>query len=110
MIKSKNRGNEIYFNESDNKWYYSDTNLSVSDTHENHQCGNCGKHYTEEGHDACLGTLIGLMNACCGHGNIDECYVQFWDGECVRGEDAKTIQNILKKYKKETTKKLTKKD
>ena len=38
------------------------------------------------------------MNACCGHGDIEEAYIQFWDGSCIRGEDAKTIQNILKKY------------
>lgn len=104
MITSKNRGNEIYFNESDETWYYKDTDLSVPCTHLQHPCGNCGRDYTEEGHDGCLGTLIGLMNACCGHGNIDESYVQFWDGECVRGEDAKIIQEILKKYNKQSTK------
>lgn len=63
-------------------------------------CGNCGKRRTDEGHDACLGTLIGVMNACCGHGNEDEAYIQFLDGECVRGKDAKIILNMLKKYGK----------
>lgn len=67
-----------------------------------HPCGNCGKHYTKEGHDGCLGTLIGVMNACCGHGEIDECYIQFLDGESVRGIDAKIILDVLKKYRKES--------
>ena len=104
MVKSKCRGNEIYFNNDDKTWYYSDTNLSVPSTHLEHKCGSCGRNYTEEGHDGCLGTLIGLMNACCGHGDIEEAYVQFWDGECVRGEDAKIIQDILKKYSKQSKK------
>lgn len=104
MTRSKNRGNEIYFNENDKTWYYADTNLSVPDTYKIRPCGNCGRSYTEVGHDGCLGTLIGLMNACCGHGNVDESYVQFWDGEVVSGKDAKIIQDILKKYKKERTK------
>lgn len=65
------------------------------------KCETCKKEYTEEGHDGCLGTLIGLMNACCGHEERSQAYVQFWDGEYVRGEDAWTIINVLKKYKKE---------
>ena len=30
MVKSKNRGNEIYFNEEDKTWYYINTNLLIS--------------------------------------------------------------------------------
>ena len=104
MIISKDRGNEIYFNESDKTWYYKDSNIPVPENYKTRPCGNCGKNYTEEGHDGCLGTLIGLMNACCGHGNVEEAYVQFWDGEIVTGEDAKIIQDILKKYRTERTK------
>lgn len=52
---------------------------------------------TEEDHDKCLGTLIGIMNACCGHDGYYTPYVQFLDGTTVHGEDATTIQNILKK-------------
>ena len=40
-------------------------------------CGYCGKDNTPEGHDGCLGTLPGLMNACCGHGIESGTYVQF---------------------------------
>lgn len=104
MVTSKNRGNEIYFNENDKIWYYKDNNLPVSENYKTRPCGNCGKKYTKEGHDGCLGTLIGVMNACCGHGDIEEAYIQFWDGEGIYGKDAKIIQDILKKYKKERIK------
>jgi len=96
MVKSKNRGNDIEF--INNVWIYSDSQEPVASNHTHKPCGHCDRAYTEEGHDGCLGTLQGLMNACCGHGNIEEAYVQFWDGSCVRGQDAKTIQDILKKY------------
>lgn len=98
--KSFERGNPIEFLEKDNIWIYSDTKEPVPENYKTRHCGNCGKDYTEEGHDGCLGELIGLMNACCGHGIVSEVYVQFLDGECIRGEDAVIIQNILKKNKK----------
>lgn len=69
-------------------------------------CGECGLRPTIEGHDACIGTLPNVMNACCGHGGRNEPYVQFWNLEdamqidyvtkddvdevrCIRGEKAK---------------------
>lgn len=45
-------------------------------------CGHCGLHPTPEGHDGCLGTIPGAMNACCGHGNVELAYIQY------RAEDA----------------------
>lgn len=48
MITSKNRGNEIYFNEEDKIWCYKDTNLPVPYNYKTRPCGNCGKNYTEE--------------------------------------------------------------
>lgn len=40
-------------------------------------CGHCGLNRTEQGHDGCIGTLKGVMNACCGHGQNSTAYVQF---------------------------------
>lgn len=40
-------------------------------------CKHCGLRITPEGHDPCLGTIPGVMNACCGHGRDEEAYVQF---------------------------------
>ena len=97
MIKSHYRGNDIEC--INNIWLYSDTKKPVTDTYKLRLCGKCNKGYTSENHDACLGTLKGVMNACCGHGIINETYIQFYDGSCVRGKDAKIIIDILKKNK-----------
>lgn len=95
MIKSFLRGHEIEF--MNGEWVYCDTKSPTIQTHKERSCGHCGRPSTPEGHDGCLGTLKGIMNACCGHGQIKEAYVQFLDGYSVRGEDANTILNILKR-------------
>lgn len=41
-------------------------------------CGYCLKKRTTEGHDGCIGTLENVMNACCGHGEVDAAYIQFY--------------------------------
>lgn len=64
---------------------------------EKEPCKNCKMYKTYEGHDGCIGELDGLMNACCGHGNIEKAYVQFFDGTRIGGEDAIVIQSILKR-------------
>ena len=103
MKTSKIRGNEVYFDDNINKWRYgSDDSIVTTQYDTSHPCGNCGKDYTKEGQDGCLGTLIGVKNACCGHGDVSECYVQFLDGECIRDKDAKVILNILKKYRRKS--------
>ena len=61
------------------------------------KCVKCGELPTPEGHDACLGELPGLMNACCGHGNVGSAYVQFLDHNVIDGESAMIIINELKK-------------
>jgi len=96
MQTSTSRGHDIVF--KDGKWIFKDTGLSVKNTYKEIPCGCCGKNSTIDGHDNCLGTLIGVMNACCGHGG--EAYVQFLDGTCIRGSDAIIIIDVLKKYSK----------
>lgn len=61
-------------------WYFTDTGEPTADNWKERPCGHCGLPDTPEGHDGCLGTLPGVMNACCGHGRIDEAYVQFSTG------------------------------
>jgi hypothetical protein len=53
-------------------------------------CQYCGLPPTSEGHDGCLGVLDEsvVMNACCGHGDISQAYIQYWNSSCIRGEDA----------------------
>jgi len=83
MVRSFFRGNEIII--KDNGCFYAD-NL-ISTVGYERDCGYCGKGRTEEGHDGCLGTLENVVNACCGHGNKNEAYVQF-DDNTIRGNEA----------------------
>lgn len=95
MNKSHFRGYEIEL--VDGEWYFCDTKEPVAETWEKRACGHCGKYNTTEGHDGCLGTLPGVMNACCGHGRTNEAYVQLWDGYSIHGENAIKIMEILKR-------------
>ncbi len=61
------------------------------------RCIKCLKMPTPEGHDGCLGTLLGnVMNACCGHGDDRLAYVQYEDGSDIRGDDAIAEQDKLR--------------
>jgi len=59
-------------------------------------CEKCKKPPTKEGHDGCLGTLKGaIMNACCGHGNDRQAYIQYWNGNRIAGAEAIAEQRRL---------------
>lgn len=93
MVKAFLRGHPIiYIHEI---WLYEDTK-TPTDGNER-PCGRCDYPQTDEGHDGCLGTLPGIMNACCGHGQIKEAYVQFLDGSSIHGQSANIILHELKK-------------
>ena len=94
---SRLRGHEIEF--LNNEWIYSDTKETTVSAFRDRPCGRCNEHNTPEDHDACLGTLKGIMNACCGHGVASEAYVQFLDGFSIRGKDAVDVLEILKKHR-----------
>ena len=78
------------------QWIYSDDKTPTVEGWKERPCGHCGKHFTPEGHDGCLGTLSGVMNACCGHGVESEAYIQFLDGKCIRGENSIRIMELIK--------------
>ena len=84
MTKSFLRGHSIIY--QNGEWLYQDTKSpTVSNPR---PCGHCGKPNTIEGHDACLGILPGVMNACCGHGVNDNAYVQISPDHLINGEEA----------------------
>ena len=85
------RGHPIYWDSGNEIWRYSDTSEPTVENHKDRLCGHCGEHNTPEGHDACLGTLPDVMNACCGHGEEWLAYVQFWDGSIVDGAAATRV-------------------
>ena len=79
------RGHPIYFDEAGRCWRYADNDEPTAETCATRPCGVCGEFATPEGHDPCIGTLPGVMNACCGHGQVVEAYIQFPDGSDIRG-------------------------
>jgi len=85
MSRSKWRGH--YIECVNDIWIYSDNKQPVSED-KNRSCGNFGKPQTKEGHDGCIGTLENVKNACCGHGPTDEAYIQYKNGEELRGKEA----------------------
>lgn len=88
------RGHAIEFDQPNDVWRYSADGVAVPDDAER-DCGHCGKSSTSEGHDGCLGTMPGVVNACCGHGRDDEAYVVTDTGNDVRGEAAMRAFRIL---------------
>lgn len=87
------RGNPIH--EEKGIYVYTDTKQPVRDN-PNRSCGHCGKGNTPEGHDGCIGILPYVMNACCGHGDVNDAYVQFKDGSTTNGKHALNVMRSLK--------------
>ncbi len=78
------RGHPIEFDGKN--WVYRDTGEPTADNRR--ACAVCHLPDTPEGHDPCLGTLPGVMNACCGHGVESDAYIQLNDGTRIAGKDA----------------------
>lgn len=72
------------------RWVYSDSRLPVA-LRPDRPCGFCRAPNTAHGHDACFGQLPGVMNACCGHGETKDAYVQMCDGRRFAGRHALQI-------------------
>ena len=87
------RGHPIYLDGED--YRYVDNDEPTATTWTTRDCGHCYKRNTPEGHDGCLGTLPGVANACCGHGAVEEAYIQLHDGSELRGESALAVQQNL---------------
>lgn len=94
MATSYLHGNPIYW--KNKQWYYVDTGEPTADHWQERACGHCGRHITPEGHDGCLGTLPKVRNACCGHGQVEETYVQLVPGVEIRGAEAIKLIERLK--------------
>lgn len=87
------RGHSIKL--KDGRWVYDDDLSDVAGNGER-PCGHCAKMNTEDGHDGCIGKLENVMNACCGHGNTSEAYVQYNDGRIVRKVAALLAQRKIR--------------
>lgn len=87
VATSKWRGHTICFDNGQGVWVFVDTG-QPSEEWPDRPCGHCGLANTPEGHDGCLGTLPGVRNACCGHGCINEAFIQYEAGGELRGRRA----------------------
>jgi hypothetical protein len=87
------RGNEMELRGE--VWVYVSDGTPVADDPDR-ACGHCGLENTKAGHDGCLGDLgEAVMNACCGHGEVEAAYVQLRTGDEDRGRDAIRRQQAI---------------
>lgn len=77
VSKSNLRGHPIIY--VNDEWFYADTREPTAGNPR--PCGKCGQEDTPEGHDACLGTIPNVVNACCGHGDDSIAYIDYQDGK-----------------------------
>jgi hypothetical protein len=85
------------------EFIFCDTGKPTIETWQDRPCGFCGKYNTPEGHDGCIGTIPGVTNACCGHGDVNDAYVQFETGKVINGQKALPLLDtfsLLNKSKK----------
>jgi len=90
---AKWRGHAICYHHDQGVWIYADSGQPVKEW-KDRPCGDCGLSNTPEGHDGCLGTLPGVMNACCGHGDKSDAYIQYPSGEIISGPEAARVLEI----------------
>ncbi len=64
-------------------WYYVDDGSPVAGNERT--CGKCDQPAPLNGVDPCLGMLPRVVNACCGHGEPEEAYIQFENGVRISG-------------------------
>lgn len=90
-FRSFMRGHAIQYDADTRQWFYVAADGAVGDRADDPQeraCATCKRDPTPEGHDACLGTIMGAKNACCGHGDALYAYVAWEDGTETRFHDA----------------------
>lgn len=79
------KGHTIYYDGT--KWCWVDSEEGLDPVPEMIPCAHCGLESRQYEPDPCLGVLPGVANACCGHGNSKDAYVQFLNGVIIRGFD-----------------------
>ncbi|MGD9157674.1 MAG: hypothetical protein PVG39_04655 [Desulfobacteraceae bacterium] len=75
-------GHKVKWDREARCFHYKDG--SKVDKYDLRPCPKCGMKRTKEGHDPCLGTLPGVIGACCGHG-IEEGYIAFENRMVIHG-------------------------
>lgn len=80
-------GQDAYYCGVCKDWFYSKDRVQIDE--EIRPCSVCNKKRSDNDHDPCISDLTGgVTNACCGHGNNSEAYVQRGVDNVLRGEEA----------------------
>lgn len=79
-------GHRVWYDGLRDTWLYEDTGEPVEGNIR--RCNYCNEERTKEGHDPCIANLPDVVFACCGHGEVDSCYVAFSNGEKLRDQEA----------------------
>jgi hypothetical protein len=96
-VSDSHRGHPIqYLGDPHFLYVYCDSFEPVADN-PTRPCGHCGLANTSDGHDGCLGTLPGVTNACCGHGQEPSVYVTLADGARFEGAEAVAFISTLRR-------------
>lgn len=94
MITAYFRGWKITW--EDNKWVYMDTKEPTPMFGGKiRPCKKCGKIFSLNSYDPCLGYLDGVKQACCGHGVRKEFYIVFNNGLRLTWKKKKCVLNVL---------------
>lgn len=97
----KLRGHDIEYDSDGEQWVYADTREPTVGAAER-PCGHCGIATTDDGHDGCIGELPGpVRNACCGHGQTREAYIQYQDGARIAGSHAIAVMEYVRRQREE---------
>ena len=86
------RGHEIKLHNG--RYVYANTSDPTAGNRRS--CGHCGLADTVDGHDGCLSNLLGVVNACCGHGDHRDAYVVFGGGLRIAGYRAIVIMRTMR--------------
>lgn len=85
----------------EDKWIYEDNHADIpAHGGEIRPCKKCGAVFPLDEVDPCLGVLLGVDNACCGHGVRSKSYVCFTSGVALEGFIVK--ESLGKKPEKES--------
>ncbi len=77
-------GHLLYRIDRDSPYVYADTG-QPHHAGPPRPCAACGREVVHDAPDPCLGTLPGVIFACCGHGVPGLSYVTFEEGTTLRG-------------------------
>jgi len=82
------RGHSIIWLKNEQKWVFENDHSDImANGGEIRPCVKCGKIFNGSNKgkpDACIGTLPGVDNACCGHGIISDAYIRFTNGVVIK--------------------------